>query len=1046
MIRRAWLSVLAVLLLFGTVARTAPTTYYVSTSGNDANSCATATSTTQANQKRTIAAGVACASAGDTVYIHAGTYTGSGAVIDSATFTVPSGTDFTTGAVTISGYPGETVTMQPPDGAHAIRLTTGSPHHLIIQDLIIDLINSTLPLSSPDGLYLSSGAHHNRFQRLEIKNNAFNGVHFSSSGGASGYNELLNSSIHDNGRTDLGNSGYGIYLSTSNNLIEGNDFYGNNGYGVHLNPVAGEGNNNIIRNNRIHANFVHGTVGGGGTTSYGVVVVNGDNNLVSNNLIYGNQGGILIYNNSTNTLVYNNTITGNLGHAGGGEAGINLQYFGSVIIRNNIIYNNANGSIVNDGGGGPVTESNNLTTDPSFVDAASYDFRLQSGSAAKDGGMTLAEVPSDFLGVSRPQGSAYDIGAYEGRLTTCAAANTAALTACIASAVLGDTITLTAGTFYDGPFDLPDKGAGSSYITITTTGFAVPAGTRVGPGNASTMAKIRTTGTGAALYTRFNAHHWQLIGVELTATFNDGLGTPQYGLFTMGFDGASGALAQTTSQLPTDIIIDRCYVHGTTTGQHVHGTMANAIRFTIKNSYYENIHAGGADSQDIIAFFTPGPGTIDNNYLAAPGQSVLLGGSGSFVQVGVTPSDISVTNNLMIKLMTWRPACVTGAELNCNGAVYDGSTWVIKNIFEIKNGRRITVDHNILKNNWTSGQFGEAFVLTPRNQVGSNTLSAAAGGASTITFPGSASSVTDAYLGASITINGGTGNVNYQTRDVTAYNGTTKVATVSPPWSVAPNATSTFVYGWPSWAMVQDCVFSNNVILAVDTVVNLQGWDNQRPSVENEHNTFTNNLAYSFNAGGRGIHTQRSAEFLTFTHNTWDLSASAGDILLIGNQTTNADGIFIPTPAGAPETVRGWVFNDNIITRSGTYEINGDSTSGNNALTISTFFISPSWQKNLFGGMVGSIPAGGSTAPSTATILANLRSPSTGDYRLTVGSAYLTASTTGGALGVNMCALPDPAGVGNTTFACSGDGGGFTPPPSPPAPPPPAGPVRLRFR
>jgi len=402
----------ALSLLFMAAVPAQATTYYVSQSGNDANSCTAARSTAQDSQKLTIGAGIACLSPGDILYIHGGRYGGVSNVMDSALIKMPSGIDLAAGAITIAGIPGETVTIAPPDGYPGISLTTGSPHHLIFQDLIIDMINSTVPISNPDGLYLSSGAHHNRFLRLEIKNNASSGVHFSSSGGASGYNELLDCSIHDNGRTNLGNSGYGIYLSTSNNLIEGNDFFANNGYGVHLNPLAGEGNNNIIRNNRIHANFVHGTVGGGGTTSYGVVVIKGDRNLVSNNLIYGNQGGILIYNDSTNTMIYNNTITDNLGHAGGGEAGINLQYFVSVDIRNNIIFNNANGSIVNNGGG-TVTQSNNLMTDPSFMDAPSKDFRLQSGSAAKDRGMFLAEVPSDFLGAPRPQAGAYDIGAYE---------------------------------------------------------------------------------------------------------------------------------------------------------------------------------------------------------------------------------------------------------------------------------------------------------------------------------------------------------------------------------------------------------------------------------------------------------------------------------------------------------------------------------------------------------------------------------------------------------------------------------------------------------
>jgi parallel beta-helix repeat protein len=391
-------------------------TYYVSPSGTDANSCAAAQSTTASSQKLTISSGVACLAPGDTLYIHGGRYTGGGNTINSILGTVRGGTNFFAGAITIAGYPGELVTIIPPDGQHGILLTTTAQQYLIFQDFVIDMINQKTPVVSPDGIYLSGGTHHNRFQRLEIKNNASSGVHFSSNGGASGYNELLNCVIHDNGRTDItGNGGYGIYLSTSNNLLEGNDFYANNGYGIHLNPLAGEGNNNVITRNRIHENFVHGTIGVGGSTSYGIVVIRGDSNLISNNLIYGNQGGVLIYNDASNTLIANNTITANVGHAGGGEYGVQAQYYGSGnVVRNNIIYSNANGAYQDDGGGtgGPITYDHNLETNPSFVNAGANDFRLQPTSAAKDKGVTLADVSSDFDGVARPQG-AYDIGAYE---------------------------------------------------------------------------------------------------------------------------------------------------------------------------------------------------------------------------------------------------------------------------------------------------------------------------------------------------------------------------------------------------------------------------------------------------------------------------------------------------------------------------------------------------------------------------------------------------------------------------------------------------------
>lgn len=52
-----------------------------------------------------------------------------------------------------------------------------------------------------------------------------------------------------------------------------------------------------------------------------------------------------------------------------------------------------------------------ISADPLFVSAS--DYRLQSGSPAKDSGTTIASFSTDKNGISRPQGSAWDIGAYE---------------------------------------------------------------------------------------------------------------------------------------------------------------------------------------------------------------------------------------------------------------------------------------------------------------------------------------------------------------------------------------------------------------------------------------------------------------------------------------------------------------------------------------------------------------------------------------------------------------------------------------------------------
>ena len=68
---------------------------------------------------------------------------------------------------------------------------------------------------------------------------------------------------------------------------------------------------------------------------------------------------------------------------------------------------------------------------------------------------------------------------------------------------------------------------------------------------------------------------------------------------------------------------------------------------------------------------------------------------------------------------------------------------------------------------------------------------AQSGAAGTITLTAGASAVTDFYKGQVIVIYTGTGAG--QARVVTAYNGSTKVASVSPNWATAPDATSWYV-------------------------------------------------------------------------------------------------------------------------------------------------------------------------------------------------------------------------------------------------------------
>lgn len=60
-----------------------------------------------------------------------------------------------------------------------------------------------------------------------------------------------------------------------------------------------------------------------------------------------------------------------------------------------------------------------------------------------------------------------------------------------------------------------------------------------------------------------------------------------------------------------------------------------------------------------------------------------------------------------------------GSNAGTAGSVPTSATvWLVKNLLELKNARRVTIDYNLLENHWKQSQAGTAILFTPRNQQG----------------------------------------------------------------------------------------------------------------------------------------------------------------------------------------------------------------------------------------------------------------------------------------------------------------------------------------
>ena len=281
------------------------------------------------------------------------------------------------------------------NGTTPVDLTYQGSHvqYLIFNGLTFDAGRVSKHAGNFDGVNYHTTVHHIRFRSCEFKNATQSGV---LSGRGANALEFIGCKVHDNGTSTQYD--HGLYLQSSDSLIERCDIYNNASTGVHIyTGISGDSaNRNIVRKSRIYNNKI------------GVILGSGDGNAASNNYVYNHPShGIEIGFNSTNAQCHNNTVYNN-----GGE-GIQIREASSnTSVWNNISYRNGIANIANYAGS-TTALSNNFTTDPKFVNASSGDFHLQSGSAAINQGTSISGIADDYEGTSRPVGGGYDIGADE---------------------------------------------------------------------------------------------------------------------------------------------------------------------------------------------------------------------------------------------------------------------------------------------------------------------------------------------------------------------------------------------------------------------------------------------------------------------------------------------------------------------------------------------------------------------------------------------------------------------------------------------------------
>jgi len=258
--------------------------------------------------------------------------------------------------------------------------------------------------------------------------------------------------VIENNECSYSTDEHGIYFSNSADhpIIRKNICHHNRANGIHMNGDESMGGDGLITDARVEANIIYenGTGGGSGINCDGVA-----ESVIFNNLLYMNHSsGISLYRidasaGSYHDKIFNNTIvnaddarwcininTGSTGDTLYNNILINLHSWrGSISIDSSSTagffsdYNIVIDRLSNDGGNSIISLSQwqslgydlhsqlAASLDSIFVNWQNSDYHLCTGSQAIDTGTDLVAgiVLYDLDSIPRPQGSGFDIGAYE---------------------------------------------------------------------------------------------------------------------------------------------------------------------------------------------------------------------------------------------------------------------------------------------------------------------------------------------------------------------------------------------------------------------------------------------------------------------------------------------------------------------------------------------------------------------------------------------------------------------------------------------------------
>lgn len=221
--------------------------------------------------------------------------------------------------------------------------------------------------------------------------------------------------------------------------------------------------------------------------------------------------------------------------------------------------------------------------------------------------------------------------------------------------------TIKVKTYTDSNGNQQSEGSRNNHATVTIQSGA---------------SKVRFAGLNITTdYTAHNNIEYRIFPVGTGVTWS-------------GYPGRPGVVGE-------EVVIDRCYVHGTETGKNRDGLVLyqGIRRVAIKDCRFDYFKGVSTESHAVHVYTSPGPTLIHNNTIIGAGIALFLCDSGDTKPVSHLPADITITKNYIGARYEWDPSSPT----------YIGVKYLHKNALESKGSKRVLVQGNVFHHSWGDG-------------------------------------------------------------------------------------------------------------------------------------------------------------------------------------------------------------------------------------------------------------------------------------------------------------------------------------------------------